>query len=168
MNRRISVSRIYSHILFILFLTSSLSLFLAACEDNPVHEEDHAEPVGLIVRADGTETVRVEGNVVTGTFGITEGTLSLEFQLRFLDEDGDEFIPDDPDFSPLALIGDSTVAAVVRKTPSDWNFQLNGIREGETTIRLGIEHGSHDDYLSPEIQVIVTKDGTLRIVEGVN
>ncbi len=138
-----------------LLLPLFLIFFISACEENPVEEEEHTDPVGLIVSDGGVEIVRVDRSTVTGTFDVTAGVLSPHYDLEFLDEDGDTFIPDDPDFSPEAIIADPEVVEVVRDEPHDWNFHLRGLKEGTTTVRLGIAHGGHSDYLSPEITIVV-------------
>ena len=134
-----------------------LSSLLNSCEENPVVVEEHSDPVGLIVSLNGVEVVRIEGTTVTGSFEIQKGVLSPHFQLQFLDEDGDLFLPTDTDFLPETIIGDPTLLEVVRDEPSDWNFHLRGLKEGTTTVKLAIKHGAHNDYESPAINVEVSE-----------
>ncbi|MCB0711760.1 MAG: hypothetical protein KDD67_05485 [Ignavibacteriae bacterium] len=162
MNKRflLSFSRNLSTLLLVL-LPLIPSILTVGCEENPVQEEHHAEPVGLIVTDGDTEIVRVEQNVVTGSFQLTQETLSPHYQLQFLDEDGEMFLPDDPDFTPSATIEDPTLLEVVRDQPDDWNFHLKGLKEGTTTIKLVVKHGSHNDYESPAIPVTVIPNKTV-------
>ncbi|MGE3800686.1 MAG: hypothetical protein AB7H80_06665 [Candidatus Kapaibacterium sp.] len=162
MKRRFSLSFGRSLSTLLLFLIPLVPSMLAVgCEENPVKEEDHAEPVGLVVTDGDTEIIRVEQNVVTGTFQLTEDILSPHYQLQFLDEDGDLFLPDDPDFTPSATVEDDTLLEVVRDEPNDWNFYLKGLKEGTTTIRLVVKHGAHSDYESPAIPVVVIPSKTV-------
>ncbi|MCE2502673.1 MAG: hypothetical protein J4G05_01245 [Chlorobi bacterium] len=132
-----------------------VSFLFHSCEENPVVEEEHADPVGLVVSSGGVELVRIEGANVTGEFEVTEGVLSPHFKLQFIDKDGDLFVPTDADSSPEAIVGDPTVLEVVRDEPGDWDFHLRGLKEGTTTIKLAIKHGDHNDYESPEITVVI-------------
>lgn len=131
------------------------------CSDNPVEQdhdhEEHAEPVGLVVFDSDTEIVRVEQGTVTGSFELTVDQLSPHYTLRFLDEDGDEFVPDDPDFSPGEVISTPEHLEIVRDEPGDWNFHLLGTVEGSETIQLTIKHGGHNDFISTPIPVVITK-----------
>lgn len=130
---------------------------IAGCTDNPVTPEEHAEPVGLVVFEGQTEIVRVEESVVTGAFDLLNGAVSPLYTLQFIDEEGDLFVPDDPDFAPDAIVADATVVEVVRGDPADWDFRLRGLKTGTTSIRLVILHGGHEDFTSPEIPVTVTQ-----------
>jgi len=138
-----------------------LGLGLSGCSDNPVTSEVEVEPVGLVIASDGDEVVRIEGFDVTGTIAVDEGTLSPHYTLKFLDQEGNLFVPDS-DHTPSEIIGDSTVIAIERDEPSDWDFNLRGLKEGVATLRVVIIHGAHNDYVSPEIPVTIVKGGTLR------
>ena len=130
------------------------------CSDNPVDDhdhEEHADPVGLVVLDGDTEIVRVEQGVATGSFELTVNQLSPHYTLRFLDDDGDQFVPDDPDFSPGEIISNTEHLEVVRDEPDDWNFHLRGTAEGSETIQLTIKHGGHNDFISAPIPVVITQ-----------
>lgn len=146
---------------FLVSATLLLAIFtIQGCSENPVTEEHHSEPVGLVVLKGGEEIVRVEGSTVTGSFELTTGELSPHYVLKFIDEDGDLFVPDDHDFTPYATVGNETMLQVERDDPDDWDFHLRGLEEGVTSLKLGIFHGSHTDYVSPEITVSISHDGT--------
>ena len=38
-------------------------------------------------------------------------------------------------------------------------FIILGLEEGETTIRIKINHGDHTDFVSPEIEIHVSEGG---------
>ena len=40
-----------------------------------------------------------------------------------------------------------------------WAFHIAGLAEGETTIRIKINHGGHVDFVSGEIEIHVSEDG---------
>lgn len=134
-----------------------LGIGLNGCSDNPVvPDEEEIEATGIVILDSGTEIVRAENGVVTGSFALTVGNLSPHYTLKFLDEEGNTFTIDEPDHSPGESIADPAVVEIVRDEPGDWNFHLRGLKEGATTLRLTIKHGGHDDFTSPNIPVTVT------------
>ncbi|MXW80025.1 MAG: hypothetical protein F4Z57_13775 [Gemmatimonadetes bacterium] len=144
----------------------ALALFMASCgdDDNPVdpdHHDDHAEAIGLIVRDSGAEIIRVESGAVTGEIEVGHGKETALLSVRFIAEDGDLFTPDeDDDYSLGWEIADESIAEVEQHDEDGaWAFHIIGLEEGETTIRLKINHGDHADFVSPEIEIHVSEDG---------
>ncbi|MYC71213.1 MAG: hypothetical protein F4X17_10950 [Gemmatimonadetes bacterium] len=144
----------------------ALALFIASCgdDDNPVdpdHHDDHAEAIGLIVRDSGAEIIRVESGAVTGEIEVGHGKETALLSVRFIAEDGDLFTPDeDDDYSLGWEIADESIAEVEQHDEDGaWAFHIIGLEEGETTIRLKINHGDHADFVSPEIEIHVSEDG---------
>ena len=144
----------------------ALALFMASCgdEDNPVEpdsHDDHAEAFGLIVRDSGTEIVRVESGQVTGEIEVGHGKETALLSVRFIAEDGDLFTPDENDEYSLGWeIADESIAEVDQHAEDGaWNFHILGLEEGETTIRIKINHEGHTDFVSPEIEIHVSEDG---------
>ena len=135
-------------------------------DDNLVdseHEEEHAEAVGLIVRDSGTEIVRVESGQVTGEIEVGPGEETALLSVRFLDEDGYLFTPDENDDYALDWeIADESIAEVEHHAKdSAWAFQIIGLAEGQTTIHIKINHGGHADFVSPEIEIHVSETGEI-------
>ena len=144
----------------------TLALFIASCgdDDNPVDHDDHddhAEAIGLIIRDSGAEIIRVESGAVTGEIEVGHGKETALLSVRFIAEDGDLFTPDeDDDYSLGWEIADESIAEVEQHAEDGaWNFHILGLEEGETTIRLKINHGDHADFVSPEIEIHVSEDG---------
>ena len=144
----------------------ALALFIASCgdDDNPVdpdHHDEHAEAIGLIVRDSGAEIIRVESGAVTGEIEVGHGKETALLSVRFIAEDGDLFTPDeDDDYSLGWEIADESIAEVEQHDEDGaWAFHIIGLEEGETTIRLKINHGDHADFVSPEIEIHVSEDG---------
>ncbi len=145
----------------------ALSLFIASCgdDDNPVdpqlHDEEHAEAVGLVVRDSGTEIVRVESGRATGEIEVGHGKETALLSVRFIAEDGDLFTPDEKDGYALGWeIADESIAEVDHHAEDGaWAFHIVGLEEGETTIRIKINHGDHADFVSPGIEIHVSEDG---------
>ena len=132
----------------------ALVLFIAGCgHDNPV--------IVLIVRDSGTEIVRVESGQVTGEIEVGHGKETALLSVRFIAEDGELFTPDEKGGYALAWeIADESIAEVEHHAQdSAWGFHIVGLAEGQTTIRIKINHGSHDDFVSPEIEIRVAEGG---------
>jgi len=143
----------------------ALALFIASCgdDDNPVdsEHEEHAEAVGLIVRDSGAEIVRVESGQVSGEIEVGHGKETALLSVRFIAEDGDLFTPDEADDYSLGWeIADESIAEVEHHAEDGaWAFHIIGLAEGETAIRLKIDHEGHVDFVSPEIEIHVSEDG---------
>ena len=125
------------------------------------HEEEHAEAIGLIVRDSGTEIFRVESGQVTGEIEVGHGLKTALLSVRFIAEDGDLFTPDEDDNYALDWeIADESIAEVEQYAEDGaWNFHIIGLEEGQTTIRIKINHGGHADFVSPEIEIHVEESG---------
>ena len=135
-------------------------------DDNPVdseHEEEPAEAIGLIVRDSGTEIVRVESGQMTGEIEVGPGEETALLTVRFIDEGGYLFTPDENDDYALDWeIADESIAEVEHHAEDGaWGFRILGLAAGQTTIRLKINYGDHTDFVSPEIEIHVSETGEL-------
>src|SRR5690606_11961098 len=67
---------------------------IGACSNPVQHDDEHAEPEGIVIRAGATELVRVEGidpgGVVTGALSVAVGAESPDLTVSFIDHDGDD------------------------------------------------------------------------------
>ncbi len=117
-------------------------------------EEEHAEAEGLVIRQNGVQQVRVFEGVVEGTLYAVNGVTSDDFEVTFLDHDGDEFQPETAEgFLQWAEMADSSFADYSQS--GDWTFTLHGLVNGSTGISLGIFHEGHLDYQSPVVPLEV-------------
>ena len=144
----------------------ALALFVASCgdDDNPVDpddHDDHADAVGLIIRDSGKEIVRYENGEVTGEIEVGHGKETALLSVRFIEEDGDIGTPDEEDGYSLGWeIADESIAEVDQHAEDGaWNFHIVGLEEGETTIRIEINHRDHLDFKSAPIEIHVSEDG---------
>ena len=142
--------------------------WLPVCGDEPEPVAEMPEPatelteaIGLIVRDSGAEIVRVESGDVTGEIEVGHGKETALLSVRFIAEDGDEFTPDEEDGYALDWeIADESIAEVEHHAEDGaWNFHIVGLEEGETTIRIKINHEGHSDFVSPEIEIYVSEGG---------
>ena len=128
---------------------------------NTEHEEEHAEAVGLIIRSSGEEIVRYENGEVEGEIEVGHGLETALLSVRFIAEDGDLFTPDEDDDYALGWeIADESIAEVKHYAEdSAWAFHIIGLAEGQTTIRIKINHEGHANFVSPEIEIHVEERG---------
>jgi len=141
-------------------------------DDNPAGDDgDHAEAFGTALIVGSDTLVIADGNVVTGSLAVTFPDTLGPIQVWFLDEDGEWFRPEAHDHGPLASSEDEVVELDVRIENEamasarlghedgeewEWAFYLNSITTGTTTLRIALLHEGHDDYVSPQIPVVVT------------
>lgn len=144
----------------ILALTAMLGL--AACDDDPVgNDEEHHEPVGMVISSGGVDLVTVNGATVTGSLSVASGQETAHLDVEFLDEDGDRFQPEDADEWLRVTIANPAVADWEQDEPGEFGGHLHGESAGTTTAVFDLMHGAvnstsaHPDYTSPGIPVVI-------------
>lgn len=137
-------------------------LALGACDDDPVGSEDeHEDPVGMVISAGGVDLVTVNGSVVTGTLTVDAGQETAHLDVEFLDADGDRFTPDDADEWLQVIIQNPAVADWEQDEPGEFGGHLRGLTAGTTVAGFDLMHGAvgsasaHPDYRSPSIPVVI-------------
>lgn len=144
----------------VLALTAVLAL--GACDDDPVgSEEEHEDPVGMVISAGGVDLVTVNGSVVTGTLTVDAGEETAHLDVAFLDEHGDRFTPADADEWLQVIIANPGVAGWDQDEVGEFGGHLQGVSAGTTTAGFDLMHGAvgsasaHPDYRSPDIPVVI-------------
>lgn len=127
-------------------------------DKNPVDaHEDHNEAEGMVLKINGANVVVVkEGKVQSGTINAKAGESTAEISARFLDHDGDEFIPDEVGSSLAFQFADASIADAAMVSGNEWEFKVNGKKAGSTTMVVKLMHHDHADFITPAIPVIVT------------
>lgn len=122
-----------------------LATMVAACS-NPVSEEDHAEPDGIVIRAGGTEMVRVDG---TGPTGQVTGTLSLEagaqtpvLTVTFIDHDGDDLTLELDEYWLDVESSNSATATWQGTEAGSFTGRVSGLTAGAATLSFQLHHGA--------------------------
>jgi len=152
-------------ILFSFFLLASL-LVVSACDVTSTeedHDDDHADPWGLVLIKDGVEIAKQEpGGQITyiddDFFELKVGEESSLITVRFLDEHGDRMDPDqlDNDSSLGWEVGNEEVLQIEQHDEDGkWSFHFVGAGAGETHIVFHLLHGDHSDFTSREFEVHV-------------
>ena len=136
-----------------------LSIFLSlviltasACEKHD--HDDHAELNGFRLSQSGAVVAQQTGTTLTGSVTVARGTANPVFSVVFLEEDGDVYDEFETDDSLLIEVGSSTVAAV-QAGPGRWEFRLNGVAAGSTTLTVNLMHSCHKDFESRPVPVTV-------------
>ena len=139
----------------------TLVVLFVGC-NNPASSDNHDEhenAQGAVLKMNGAEIVRIEdGQVQSGQIEVSQGEETPLITIYFLAEDGDEFQPNDPDFSlRWDQIEASTAEVEQHNEDGKWSFHIHGISKGSTNIRFRLWHNdeNHSDFDTPEINVIV-------------
>ena len=128
----------------------------------PVHVHADVEAAALIVRQNGSEIATWNFDPVMGpnlsTGEIIVGPLATLSNLAasFLDPDGAEFAPEDPEMILGVEVADPGVATVALVPGENWRFTVAGITLGSTTAVFSIQHEGHSDFTSGPIRILVS------------
>lgn len=137
-----------------------LFLFVAGCDDdkNPVDpHETHNEAEGLVLKMNDTNFVVVEeGQVKEGKIVVQVSQTTAPITVRFLDPDGDEFIPTEEHSSLSLTVVDGALATTQIDADDPWSFTVTGVKTGTTALEIQLMHGDHADFTAPSITLEVT------------
>ena len=137
--------------------------FLAGCSDSnspSTVQHAHFEADGWILYwPDWTPAYSVFQGKADSSLAILKvnaNCLSERLGIRFLDSDKKEIAgPEDGEHSFGWSIADSSILDI--EQCGNWGFHLKGLKEGETTLVLKVNHHDHADARTPEIRVVVDK-----------
>jgi hypothetical protein len=135
-------------------ILSLLVLTASACKKHD-HDHDHADLNGFRLSQSGTVVAQQTGTTLTGSVTIARGTANPVFSVVFLEEDGKVYDDFKTDESLLIVVGSASVAAV-QAGPGRWEFRLNGVAQGATTLTVNLMHSGHKDFESRPVPVTVT------------
>ena len=147
------------------YLLAVLALFAVGCgSDDPVSpQEEHFEAEGLVLIDSGNRFFRYfQGQIDAGGGRMDHLQspigLTAHWSVKFLDGNGNEIDPpNDPDYTFGWDIADTSIVEVVQD-PGDegkFEFHLRGLKAGETTIRLLLNHDGHADFRTVPLPVHV-------------
>lgn len=141
---------------FLLVLLSMIFV-LTGCNNPADSEEDpHEEANGAVFKMNGEEIIRYENGETTGSIEVTEGEETPRITIYFLDEDGDEFQPDEPEFTLSWRDIDSSIAEIEQHDEDGkWSFHVRGVMEGSTGVIFELDHNGHPDFEIHDITIHV-------------
>ncbi len=144
---------------FFIALLFAAMVFTACEKDNPVeaeeHDHDHAEAVGLVLSSNGESVVNYTDGEVLGTIELNLNDGAVSYQLQFIAEDGDRFVPEEDHYSLDYEISNNAVFSLLMDQKNDWDFSLEPKQAGSATLVIKIMHGDHADFVSAPLQVEV-------------
>jgi len=135
-------------------------LFISACNPTGDENDAHSEPFGLVLLQSGVELAKQQNGTISYTSGsslaVPLGDETPLITLRFLDEDGDQFVPEEAESSLMWAIDNESVLEVhTHDGDGKWAFHLEGAGAGSTTIRFLLMHDGHSDFESLPFRVKV-------------
>ena len=146
------------HKIFYLLFSLFFIFNLTSCDkDDPLSPaEDHFEAIGMVVYdATGMETLRILRGVTADTLFGEAGKRSDHYTVKFID-DKENIIDapeDDPDHKFAWEIADKSVASIYQHPGEEggFEFHIDGLKAGITSIEFFIEHEGHSDYRTGKI-----------------
>lgn len=158
---------------FPLWVKSSLFLFIAvpilftACLPSTSHEDEHEheheyEAIGLRVYSLDTLGVKdqlvaeqtLEG--VTSSISITND--ASQYSIVFIDEDGDEFVPDLSEHTidvEATENADNLLITRLIETTDSANFELKGLQGTSAKINIILKHQGAKEFVSKSLPVVI-------------
>lgn len=135
-----------------------LSLFASACSNSTSGEEEHHnDPEGFLLKMNGQIVVQqLPNQEITGGFELMPGEETDLITIYFLNDEMEEFQPDEPEYS-LGYEFETDGVAEFEQHSEDgrWSFHLHAETEGVTDLELKLMHNDHDDFTSQKIHVHV-------------
>lgn len=134
-----------------------LSLFIACSNSVSSDEHEHEEPAGFRLKMNGQTVVeQLPSKTLTGSFSLAVGEDTPLISLFFIAEDGDEFLPDEPEYSLKANFTDSTIAEFEQhEEDGKWKFHIHAKAAGSTNLNLQLLHNGHSDFDMQAISILV-------------
>lgn len=138
------------------FITLFTFSILGCSNPASSEEEHHDEAIGAILKMNGQEIARSDESGVTGQIEVNAGEETTLISIFFLADDGDEFQPDEPEFSLNWKDIDTSIADVEQHAEDGkWSFHIHGEAEGNTSVVFQLFHDGHSDFDTQPISVVV-------------
>ena len=138
----------------------SLSFLISCTEDDPTEPHDeHFHAEGIVLYLKGLQEIKIFQNEFISAnkkIELLNGEITDLYDVKFLDEDGNEFDPpDDEDFSLDWEVSNTDIIAIEQLRPGDWSFRIDAKKTGSTDFKLMVKHIDHNGFISPQIPVEV-------------
>lgn len=144
----------------LLFIVLS-SLFITSCskDTETINQAQHFEAIGTaITDASGALIVKILRGVTTDTFYVPLNARTEAMFVKFYDVNENIIQPPTDKDKYLGYeIGDRTIAKIFQHEGEEggYEFHLDGLKEGKTTIQFFVMHNGHADYRSGIIPIVV-------------
>lgn len=147
------------NIIFFLSLIFVLIL-ITSCNEEPIApQEEHIQAKGMVFYSSGIEVARIETGKTNDTLTAPVGGLSDHIEIKFIGEDELEFSPAEDAPQSLAWeIENPSIADIWQHEGEEgaFEFHLEGLLVGETSIEFFAMHNDHSDFRSGNIPVKIT------------
>ncbi len=149
----------------ILLLSIVFTQFLfTACDDNISPTGEHIEAVGMAFYSSGVKVAEILRGETSDTLFAPVGGLGDHIKIKFIDENGNEFSVEEDAEQTLAWeFGNSNIASIWQHEGEEGSFEfhLQGLLVGTTTIEFFAMHNDHSDYRSGNIPIkIINESGS--------
>lgn len=146
---------------FMALLATFVVLLSISCS-NPVdtHDDDHhEEPAGFVLKLNGTNVISQQPNgTLSGSFSMKVAEETDLIRLFFVSEDGDEFTPEDEEYSLQAEFSTNEIVHFEQhEEDGKWAFHLHAEAVGSTSLTLKLMHGGHSDFRTQAIPITVSE-----------
>lgn len=136
--------------------------FVFSCNEktNITSSNDHTEAIGMVVYYNGTPYFRVKEAKIDSTIAkelALKLNQALDFEVKFIDEDGEEIIPQEKEKSFSWIIDDTTLVEMKLLPNEKWKFRAIGKKVGSTLIEFRLNHSDHPDFRTPKVPLIVNE-----------
>lgn len=121
---------------------------LTACDSG----HDHVDAFGIVILAgdeqlaiqEFTEITYADGNSIT----LTEGETTPVLSVKFLNEDGSFFVPEDDSYFLEWAISNTNVLSMQPIQGAVWDFTATAESVGQAQVVFDLIHVDHSDYTS--------------------
>ena len=143
------------------FSIIALLVISAACSNSTSsddHDHEHMDAEGFRLKLNGQVVVeQLPGEDLTGEIELEPNQESDLYSIFFLDDDGDEFQPEDEDYSlGYKFSTEDLVEFEQHSEDGRWRFHLHtGDSEGHADLNLILDHGDHSHFTSKDIEIHV-------------
>ncbi|MCP5063069.1 MAG: hypothetical protein GY936_11490 [Ignavibacteriae bacterium] len=147
---------------YLLIILTIILIPLISCdEEDPVSPtEEHFEAEGVVLRTSGIKIAEIYRGETADTLSATVSEVGDHITVSFYDSDKNEINAPNEENDKLAWeIGDETILKVGQHEGEEggFEFHLEGLKEGISSIELFIVHHEHNDFRSGKIPVKVGK-----------
>ena len=123
-------------------LAAIATIALAACGGEeevagPGHDEGEPEPAGVVIQVGGT-TITADETSASGPITVTAGDETANFDVQFVDDDGNVLNIDEADFFAAGVSDDETIAEY--HSIEAFRGHIEGHAEGSAAVVFSLMH----------------------------
>lgn len=121
-------------------------------------DEVHEEAEGFVLKMNGEIIVeKLPHQSLKNSFPpLKAGEETELIQTFFLDQEGHEFLPDEPGVSLKLELSESGIINLKQTDEEPWGFRVEAIAEGTAKLTLKLMHYDHPDFESPAITIQIS------------